>query len=90
MERIRAWIRVASDRSVLRRALVSCLVVGVVLTIVNHGPQLLRGELTAARAVQIAITLLVPFIVSITSSVAALRGHAAIAPDPRADDRALR
>ncbi len=73
VERARAWIRAASERSVLRRALVSCVLVGVVLTVVNHGPQLARGELSAGLLAQVALTLLVPFVVSIVSSVAAVR-----------------
>jgi hypothetical protein len=75
MRRYRAWVQVASERSVFRRALVSCVVVGVFLTLVNHGAELLRGNLSVGLIAQIAITLLVPFVVSITSSVGAVRDH---------------
>ena len=70
---MRHWLYVASERSVLRRALVSCVLVGVLLTAVNHGPQLARGELDAGLAAQVGLTLLVPFVVSVVSSVAAIR-----------------
>ena len=70
---MRHWLYVASERSVLRRALVSCVLVGVLLTAVNHGPQLARGEMDAGLAAQVGLTLLVPFVVSVVSSVAAIR-----------------
>jgi len=64
---------VATERSVLRRALVSCVLVGVLLTAVNHGPELARGEIDPLLVVQVALTLLIPLVVSIVSSVAAIR-----------------
>lgn len=70
---MRAWLRAASEGSVLRRALASCVLVGVALTVINHGSQLIRGELNAGLAAQIGLTLLVPFLVSLFSSVAASR-----------------
>jgi hypothetical protein len=72
MRRYRSWIRVASERAVLRRALVSCVAVGIFLTVVNHGSELLRGNMSLGLVAQIVITLLVPFVVSITSSVGAV------------------
>jgi hypothetical protein len=70
---MRDWLYAASERSVLRRALISCVLVGVLLTAVNHGPQLARGELDAGLAAQVGLTMLVPFVVSVVSSVAAIR-----------------
>ena len=70
---MRDWVHAASERSVLRRATISCILVGVLLTAVNHGPQLARGELDAGLAAQVGLTMLVPFVVSVVSSVAAIR-----------------
>lgn len=53
----------------------------MLLTIVNHGPELASGELTAGLAAQILLTLLVPFLVSLVSSVAAIRGRSATRKD---------
>ncbi len=50
-------------------------VVGALLIAINHGDALLHGELDANRVFKIALTLLVPYGVSTTSSVAALRSR---------------
>ena len=60
-------------RSVLRRALISAVVVGVALTAINHGPELVRGEIDAGLIARVALTFVVPFIVSLVSSASALR-----------------
>ena len=73
MAGVRAWWHAASEPSVVRRALASSVIVGGFLTAVNHGPQLARGELDAGLATQVGLTLLVPFVVSVVSSVAAIR-----------------
>ncbi|MFI5254912.1 MAG: nitrate/nitrite transporter NrtS [Candidatus Limnocylindrales bacterium] len=59
----------------VRRALVTCLAVGVILTLINHGPDLLGAGIPADRWWQVALTFVVPFLVSMAASVAALRGH---------------
>lgn len=61
------------DPIVVRRALRTAVLVGLVLTAINHGPALWRGDVTAGRLAQIALTFVVPYVVSSTSSVAARR-----------------
>jgi hypothetical protein len=51
-------------------------VVGPILIAINHGDALARGDVDWERAGRIALTLIVPYAVSTTSSVAARRGHA--------------
>ena len=75
MPQVRRWIRVATRRSVLRRSLVTCGLVGTILVAVNHGDAVLRGRVDSGLAVQILLTFLVPFLVSTFSSVAAISGH---------------
>lgn len=70
------WLHIATERSVVRRALRTMLVVGAILIAINHGDALLHGQIDAARAFRIALTLLVPYAVSTTSSVAAIRTRA--------------
>jgi hypothetical protein len=70
---MKEWLQVAFQRDVVRRALICVAIVGAVLIGINHGDTILRGELTAGRIVQIALTLLVPYCVSTFSSVAAIR-----------------
>jgi len=69
------WLRIARQASVVRRALRTMAVVGTILVAINHGDALLHGQLDAARAFKICLTLLVPYGVSTTSSVAALRSR---------------
>ncbi len=75
MERVRSWLTIATSSSVLRRSGVTCVLVGTILVAINHGESLLQGRIDPVTAVQIALTFLVPFVVSMTSSVAAIEGH---------------
>lgn len=67
------WLRLALDRAVVRRALRTAVVVGSILIGINHGEALLHGDVDRARLFRICLTLFVPYAVSTTSSVAALR-----------------
>ena len=69
----RAWIRLAAHPRTVRRALLTALVVGVALIAINHGPAILRGEVTRARVIQMCLTILVPYFVSTVSSVSTRR-----------------
>jgi class 3 adenylate cyclase len=67
------WYRVAADRAVLRRATITGVGVGTLLSIANNVDDLRAGRLPADQLLPIAITFVVPFLVSIASSVIALR-----------------
>jgi hypothetical protein len=67
------WLRLAREPAVVRRALRTMLVVGSLLIGINHGGALLRGDVDGDRLWKICLTLLVPYGVSTTSSVSALR-----------------
>jgi hypothetical protein len=69
------WLHLAFQKDVVRRALICVVIVGAVLIGVNHGGALLRGDISAGRLMQIALTLLVPYCVSTFSSVAAMRNN---------------
>ncbi|MEX2205098.1 MAG: nitrate/nitrite transporter NrtS [Myxococcota bacterium] len=69
------WFRIAVEPSVVRRAFRTMVVVGSILIAINHGDALLAGKLDADRVFKICLTLLVPYGVSTTSSVAALRSR---------------
>ena len=66
-------LRLALNGAVVRRALLFAVVVGPILIAINHGDALLRGELGAERWLKMGLTVLVPYLVSTVSSVAALR-----------------
>jgi hypothetical protein len=67
------FLRVASQASVVRRALAYAVVVGGVLIAINHGDALLAGDLSGPRLLKMGLTAMVPYVVSTLSSVSALR-----------------
>ncbi len=67
------WFGLAFSPSVARRAFKVAAVVGIVLITINHGDAILAGDIDRTRLWKMALTLLVPYLVSTTSSVAALR-----------------
>ena len=67
------WLAIASEASVVRRALKMMVVVGCVLAAINHGDTLLTGAMTGTAWLKIALTFAVPYCVSTISSVQAIR-----------------
>jgi hypothetical protein len=93
---MKEWFRIAGSASVRRRALGVAAVVGSILLAINHGDAILRGNFSPDRLVRMALTLIVPYLVSTFSSVGAIlelqrTGQEASAtrpdPDPEALDR---
>ena len=66
-----AWLLLATEKAVVRRALRVAGVVGTILIVINHGAALIAGDVTVHRLAQIVLTLLVPYCVSTYSSVGA-------------------
>ena len=77
------WLQLALRGSVVKRALKYAVVVGAVLLMINHGEALLRGELSRGRICRMALTVLVPYVVSTLSSVGAMRESEQYAAAPR-------
>ena len=75
IDRLRSWTVASSDRAILRRSIVTCLIVGALLTVINHGDELIRGEFDSTMAWQIGLTFLVPFVVATVSGAAAVRSR---------------
>ena len=69
---MKEWIRLAFQISVIKRALKYALIVGFILTIINHGDAILAGQITPGRVLKILLTVMVPYVVSTLSSVGAL------------------
>ena len=67
------FLDLAAERSVVRRALGYAVVVGSVLIAINHGDALLAGEVSSGRWIKMGLTVMVPYLVSTLSSVAATR-----------------
>jgi len=70
---MRAWLAIALQRSIRRRALKVAAVVGSILVIINQGDVLLSGNATPKTWIQIILTFLVPYCVSTFASVQAIR-----------------
>lgn len=66
-----AW-RLARRADVVKRALITGILVGGILTLINQGDAILSGSLTASGLIKIALTACVPYCVSTYSSVAAM------------------
>jgi hypothetical protein len=67
------WLRIALSPPVLRRGCKYAIVVGAILIAINHGDAILRRDVDATRLWKMALTVLVPFLVSTSSSVQAIR-----------------
>lgn len=67
------WFALALSPSVVRRGLAYAVIVGAVLIAINHSDAILRGQVSAGRAWRMALTVMVPYVVSTLSSVGAMR-----------------
>lgn len=78
------WQRSAAahlaDRPAVRRCLVIALVVGTLLTAINHGDRLLHGTLSPDLAWKVPLTYCVPFLVASTGYISGRRRVAAGTP----------
>jgi hypothetical protein len=63
------WLSLCLSESVMRRALYTALIVGIVLIAINHGDAILRRQIDSARLFRMCLTVLVPYVVSTVSSV---------------------
>ena len=59
--------------AVLRRSLITALIVGTILTAINQGNRFLDGDITAAVLLRMGLTYCVPFIVSTSGALGAAR-----------------
>jgi hypothetical protein len=69
------FISLALSRLVLIRAIKVALVVGTLLTLINHGDKILAMSLTGKSLIQILLTYLVPYSVSTWSAVKAIEAQ---------------
>ena len=67
------WWELACRASVVKRGLCFAAVVGFILIGINHGDAILRGELHRSDYVKMVLTMAVPYVVSVLSSIGAMR-----------------
>lgn len=72
---IPVWCRLALGGLIVRRACATAVVVGSFLTTINHIDDIAAGRLPASAPWQLALTFAVPYLVSTTASVAAIRAQ---------------
>ncbi|MGW8265973.1 MAG: nitrate/nitrite transporter NrtS [Longimicrobiales bacterium] len=66
------WGRLACQPSVAKRGLKFAVVVGAVLIAINHSDAIIRGELQPSNYLKMGLTVVVPYVVSVLSSVGAM------------------
>ncbi len=67
------WWELASQASVVKRGLRFAVVVGFILIGINHGDAILSGESHRSDYVKMVLTIAVPYVVSVLSSIGAMR-----------------
>src|SRR5918999_475775 len=73
MDSVRAWLRDAFRWPVVRRALVTSLVVGTLLTVINHADYFMALRLDSDLALPVLLTYLIPYAVATVATVGANR-----------------
>jgi hypothetical protein len=90
VDQVTRWLRAAAEPAVVRRAVLTSILVGSVLVLINHASALVNSGLSASDVVPIALTYAVPYIVSTASSIAAARTQARLLEsEHEAHDRAI-
>lgn len=69
---MKEWLALCFTKPIVRRAGLSALVVGAILTAINHGDAILHNHVNPALLLQIILTLFVPYVVSTISSVSTI------------------
>ncbi len=83
---LREWCLLACRRTVILRGLKFAVVVGTILIAINHGDAILRGALGPGNYLKMGLTVIVPYVVSVLSSVGAMVEGATRAPTPAGKD----
>ena len=70
---MREWVSLAFRPDVVRRGVRVGLVVGTLLTVINYGDIIWKGDFDPAQWWRIVLTYCVPYLVSTYAGVSALR-----------------
>jgi len=65
MERIKGYIASLFDPEFISTGLKTALFVGSLLFLINHGPALLRGEMSRERWISVLLTYAMPYLVNV-------------------------
>lgn len=72
-KRCPSFLKLAMSRPIVLRSLLIAVVVGSILCGINHGPCMFGGKFSKGCLFQSLLTAVVPYVVSVVSSVQALR-----------------
>jgi hypothetical protein len=67
------WLLLCLSKSVIKRALLSALVVRAILIAINHGDAILHRQVDQDRVMKRLLTIGIPYLVSTFSSVSTIR-----------------
>ena len=70
--KLHQYVHLAKSPSVVKRGIKYSIIVGSVLTFINHGNNLLEGQVSSIRILKIGLTYMVPYVVSSLSSIQSL------------------
>ena len=70
-----SFLSIARRREVTQTAFKVAVVVGTILCVINHSPDMITNQMTVGNGVQIMLTYLVPYCVSTYSSVKMIRRY---------------
>lgn len=71
----KTWWDIALEREVIKRSLKTSLIVGSILAMINHGDALLALDMPLDRVIKMVLTYAVPYLVSTSASIGAIRHH---------------
>jgi len=66
---LKRYLTLALRPSIVKRGLVFSVVVGTILVLINHGDAIFAGALTTVQMLKMALTYVVPYVVSSLSSI---------------------
>ena len=72
---VATFLRTATNKCVVQRAVVMAIVVGTILILINHGRCLIAGSFNTECLLTSLATVIVPYCVSTVSSVLACQSH---------------
>ena len=75
---MKAWLAIAFEASVRKRALKVAMLVGSILAVINHGDALLSGDASTTVWIKIVLTFVVPYCVATFASVQAIRQRSGV------------
>lgn len=69
------WWQLATRKDVIKRSLKTALIVGTILAFINHGDAIWALNVPFDRAIKMVLTYVVPYLVSTSASIGAIRHH---------------